>query len=266
MSELNNMEDQLPLNSYADVWRYIQTLEYKNKDGIIFLEQQLYNLLQQLPEDANLLALLLHEQVMNNRGQRARSIAYKIWESGGILAPEIERMYIDDLINLGLEDMAGAALAPYVADIESSIEKYSGILIKYALFSGNMSLLERVLNYLSDKGYNQGLKYWIQMNNEEKVIGHIQPIMKRLEENVIEAMLGFRYKVFMDRGFPDIEFLFYVDETITNYRELRDAMHLQIASYCAAHKIKNMYDLNVAILPVEKRIPQNQWMSELLNS
>ena len=263
MKEQDTIENNLPLNSYADAWRYIQTLEYTNKSGILFLEQQLYNLLQQLPEDANLLALLLHEQIMNNRGQRARSIAYKIWESGGILAPEIERMYVDDLINLGLEDMAGAALAPYIADLENSIEKYSGILVKYAMFTGNTSLLERVLSYLPDTEYNQGLHNWIEMNNEEKVMGHIQPIMKRLEENVLEAMMGFRYKVFMTRGFPDIEFLFYVDETITNYTELRETMHLQISAYCAAHKIQDMKNLNVVILPVERRLPQSQWMQEL---
>ena len=37
---------------------------------------------------------------MNNKGQRARSIAYKIWENGGINNPNIELMYINDYVSI----------------------------------------------------------------------------------------------------------------------------------------------------------------------
>lgn len=247
-------EEKLPLTSYLEVYNFIKTLKYNDKDGIIFLEQQLYNLLQKLPDDINLLALLMREQIMNNRGQRARSIAYKIWESGGTLDPEIEQIYIDDLINLGLEDMAGGALTPYISDIENNVEKYHDLFLKYAVFSGNMSLLERVLNFLPDSGDYQILRYWLMLNNEEKVMGHIQPIMKRLNDNVLDGMLGFEYNLFMDRGFPDVEFVYYVDETITNYNELRDKMNLQISSYCAAHKIIDLLNLSCIVLPIEQKL------------
>ena len=37
---------RMPLANYNNVWEFIQTLEYNDSDNIIFLEQQLYNLLQ----------------------------------------------------------------------------------------------------------------------------------------------------------------------------------------------------------------------------
>lgn len=253
---------RMPLVTYKNAFEYIQTLEYSDKEGILFLEQQLYNLLQKLPEDINILTLLMHEQIMNNRGQRARAIAYKIWESGGVLEPQIERMYIDDLINLGLTDMAGAALAPYISDMENNVQEQSDILLKYAIFIGNMSLLRRILAYLpEEKNYNI-LRSLLDMNSELQATSHIQPIMAKISENVLESMLGFTYKLFMDREFPEIEFLFYVDDTINNYEEVRKKMHTQISAYCAAHKITDLINMSAVILPIQRRRRQELWLSQ----
>ena len=261
-ADIKNSElARLPLVSYKNAWEYIQTLEYSNTEGIFYLEQQLYNLLQKMPNDINVLTLLMHEQMMNDRGQRSRSIAYKIWESGGSLEPEIEKIYIDDLIGLGLTDMAGAALAPYISDIENSIQIQKDILLKYAIFTGNMSLLRRILSYLPNNGDYEILQYWQDVNDELQATSHIQAIMTKISENVIESMLGFTYKLFMDRSFPEIEFLFYVDNTVKNYDEIRKKMHLQISSYCAAHKINDLINMSVVILPIQRRRRQELWLS-----
>jgi hypothetical protein len=58
----------------------------------------------------------------------------------------------------------------------------------------------------------------------------------------------------MDRGIPDVEFVYYVDETITNYNELRDKMNLQISSYCASHKIIDLLNLSNIVLPIEQKL------------
>ena len=253
---------QLPLIGYKNVFEYIQTLEYKNEEGIQFLEQQLYNLLQKQPEDINLLSLLLHEQIMHNRGTRARSIAYKIWESGGSLDADLEQMYIDDLMNLCLPDMAGAALAPYIADLENSLVNYGNLIVKYAVLSGNMALLERLLVYLPETKENNILRNWLSLSQELHADNHIPQIMTNILNNVREALMGFSYNLFMDRNFPDIEFVFYVDESITDYTEMREKIHLQISSYCAAHKFQELENLSVVLYPLTRHPRQEVWLKK----
>ena len=253
---------RMPLANYNNVWEFIQTLEYNDSDNIIFLEQQLYNLLQKQPEDIYLLVLLMHEQIMNNRGQRARSIAYKIWDLGGKLELKLERMYIDDLMNLGLMDMAGAALTPYLSELENKIQAYSDLFLKYAVFTGNMGLLDRFLSYLPENNETKILKDWINLASEAKATTHLGSILTRITDNVRESLSGCRYKLFDDREFPEIEFVFYVDETIKNYQEMRRKMHLQISSYCAAHKLEDLVNLSATIVPVQRRPRQELWLEK----
>lgn len=243
----------MPLVSYDKAYQYILSLKYNDSERILFLEQQLYNLLQQTPNDVNLLVLLLHEQIMNNKGQRARSIAHKIWENGGELAPEAEKMYIDDLINLCLLDMAGAALMPIISDLEHNVDIWSDILLKYALVSGNMSLLGKILNYLPENNPTDILVDWIALCDYMQATNHMPKIMTRICDKLQDTMLGFSYNLFFDRGFPDIEFVFYVGNEVHNFEDLRDTLHLQISSYCAAHKIDDLVNLSCAIRPISQR-------------
>lgn len=255
--------DQIPFSGYKNAFEYMQTLAYTDNDNITFLEQQLYTLLQSEPENANLLSLLMHEQIMHNRGARARSIAQKIWEIGGALDADIEQMYIDDLMNLGLEDMVATALSPYIADFEKSVTTHSFLLLKYAIFSGNMSLLERVVSYLSENEESNILKEWIQLSEELNANNHIPQIMKQLINNVRNEMLGFSYNLFKDRDIPDIEFVFYVEDSVKNYDDLREKMHFQISAYCAAHKIQDLVNLSVVIYPLSRHPKQELWLPKI---
>lgn len=248
VSELSTM----PLVSADKVYQYLLSLDYTNVEGIMFLEQQLYGLLQQSPENPDLLALLLHEQIMNNRGQRSRSIAYKIWDAGGNMKPEIERMYIDDLMNLCLLDMAGAALTPAISELEESVKVWPDLLFKYAVISGNMTLLERLLSYMPDRREYNILRDWVGLNEYLHVSSHIPNIMTRLTEKMQDTMLGFSYNLFSDREVPDIEFVFYVDNEVKNYDETREMLNLQISSYCALRKIDDLLNLSTVVYPISR--------------
>lgn len=242
----------MPLVSLEKAYQYMQSLEYSDAEGIMFLEQQLYNLLTTNPEDSNFLALLLHEQIMNNRGQRARSIAYKIWENGGINNPNIELMYINDLINLCMLDMAGAALAPSIADLENADENTSKLLLKYAIISGNMTLLARLVQYLPDNKNTKILEDWLSMSDYLQANNHIPNIMKRITDKVKDSVLSFSYKLYSDREFPEVEFIFYVGSEINNHNDLQQRLNMDISSYCASHKIQDLINLSNLILPINR--------------
>ena len=64
--EEQKMQKNVPLIDAEKALNFMQTLEYTDEEGILYLEQQLYNLLQKTPNDVNLLVLLLHEQIMQN--------------------------------------------------------------------------------------------------------------------------------------------------------------------------------------------------------
>ena len=150
--------------------------------------------------------------------------------------------------------------SPYAGDIENSIRIYGNMLVKYAVFVGNMSFLERILAYMPDDRKHNVLRDWIELNEEVHAMNHIAPIMRRIEENISDALLGFSFNVYTDREIPDIEFVFYVDESITNYEELKETMYIQISTYCAAHKIAELWNLNVAVYPLEKHPRQDLWL------
>ena len=241
----------LPLVSVDKAYQYMLSLAYDNQEGIMFLESQLYNLLKEMPENADLLALLLHEQIMNNRSQRARSIAYKIWENGGEMQPDIEKMYIDDLMNLCLLDMAGAALAPAISDIENNVAYWGELLFKYAIISGNMQLLERLLAYQPDKRNFNILRDWVNLCADMKATAHMPHIMNRLCEKLQDMMLGFSFKLFFDRGFPEIMFVFYVNNEVDNLEDLRNMLNMQISTYCAQRKLEDLINLSSVLYPIK---------------
>jgi len=252
---MDNIDAQLkrmPLVSYENAYQYLISLDYTDADGILYLEQQLYVLLQQNPNDVNLLALLLHEQIMNNKGQRARSIAYKIWDNGGNMSPEIEKLYIDDLINLYLLDMAGAALMPVISDMENNINKWFDTLLNYSLISGNIPLLKRTLNYLPDRRNFNILRDWCMLSEYLKVTEHIPEIMKRLCKEVQDTILSFSYNLFADREFPEIEFIFYVSDEVKDKDSMRETLNLQISSYCSARKIDDLINLSSVVYPIKR--------------
>ena len=243
---------KMPLVSYEKAYQYLISLDYTDAENILYLEQQLYILLQQNPEDTNLLVLLLHEQIMNNKGQRARSIAYKIWENGGNIAPELEKLYIDDLINLYLLDMAGVALMPMISDMENNINKWFDTLLNYSLISGNMPLLERTLNYLPDKRSFNILRDWCMLSEYMKVTEYMPDIMKRICKVVQDTMLSFSYNLFADREFPEIEFIFYVSDEVKDRENMRETLNLQISSYCSARKIDDLINLSSVVYPISR--------------
>ncbi|MBR1605224.1 MAG: hypothetical protein IJ660_03865 [Alphaproteobacteria bacterium] len=253
MTDTNNdVLKRMPLVDYDKTLQFMQNLEYSDIDNINYVEQQLYTQLQSNQADTDLLVLMMHQQIMKGRGQRARSIAYRIWETGGQLRLSSEQIFIKDLMNLGLSDMAGAALASYIADLENNMANYGNLLLKYAIYSGNMTLLERVLIYFPENKDKIVLQDWIQLNEDYGVTKHIPAILNRIIEKVQDSMLGFSYNLFHDRDFPDIEFIFYVDDSIKNYKETGNLLNMQISTYCAAHKIEDLINLSSVVYPISR--------------
>jgi len=256
--------DEMPLVSYDKALEYIKTLEYGNEQNIVFLERQLYELLQTLNDDTNLLVLLMHEQIMHNRGARARSIANKIWEIGGAVTPTSEVIYIDNLMNLGLSEMAGAALAPYIADIGTSVQTQSFLLVKYALYSGNMVLLDRLLDYLPATEEYNILRDLIILFDELNVSTHLPAIMEKLFAKLQNSMLGFSFNLFSDREIPDVEFVFYVDDSVSDCEELRQSLDIVISSYCAAHQLEDLINLNTVVYPISRHLRFDKYFAGVL--
>lgn len=255
MSDNENIEKKqayLPFAGFNNARNFLYDLDFNNAEGILHLEQQLYELLKNNPENSEGLCLLLQEQLMNNRGQRARAIAYKIWELGGELAPQYEYMYINNLIDLGLLEMAGSALATPITDLQNNVGQYAGLLIKYAFATGNMLLLSRVLAYMPETAVYENMRDLVTMFEYLKVENQLPGLMSMLFSKVEDTCLGFDYILYTDRGFPDLEVVFYVDDTVKDLSNFVDAVNLQIGSYCAARKIEDIKNICAAIKPIAR--------------
>lgn len=134
----------LPATDFPTIYRLLVKLDYRQQDEIQDLERQLYLLLKENPENINGLIILMQEQIMRGEHQKAKSLAYKIWDLGGEMSPALEALFISNLINLGLTDMAGILLKPKFDALNTYIKIFYPQLLKYAIATGNLNYIERI--------------------------------------------------------------------------------------------------------------------------
>ena len=120
------------------------------------------------------------------------------------------------------------------------------------MYAKTDNALQYILDLYNTREYNI-LRDWIVLNRDFGVSNHIPGIMERLIDKVQENMLGFSFNLYNDREFPDVEFVFYVDDGITNYDETKQLLNTQIATYCASHKIEDLINLSVVLYPISRQ-------------
>lgn len=98
---------------FAGILRLLSTLSYQDREQISAYERQVYDMLRSSPQNLDGLVAFLRIQLMQGNHQKAKAVANRIWEIGGTLDHEAEKSYVNDLLNLGLVEMASILLRPY---------------------------------------------------------------------------------------------------------------------------------------------------------
>jgi len=239
-SLLNNVIRQHIQNLYQQV----KNLNPTDTTEILRTTAIIEKLISQYPENVELLILQTHTEILNSREQRARALAHRVWEIGGNVSALFEKMYLDDLMNLGLLDMALVLIKPRFANPTDNIEIFPLEMIKFALMTGSVNLLKRVCTYRQDETFFANLLQFADVYETNNYEEHFKNIQKIVIENFGEQICAYDYNIYTDRGFTDVEIILYFSNYNTNLDKYKTLLENRIDSYCLTSHAKRIYNLS----------------------
>lgn len=241
-----------PAQNFSVIYNLLLQTPYDDQARILDLEQQLYGLLKQNPENIEGLILLMQQQIMRRQHQKAKALAYKIWDLGGEIPPYLETLYLENLLNLGLIDMAAIVLKPLFDDLPAYKDAYYTQLFKYVLLSGNLFYLEKFTLELNHPQTRKALEDLIAMYRYLKVEDQFRQLQQSLQEMYKDVILSCEYNLYTDRGFTDIEFILFIDTKIMDPDKLAERLNMQITAFCIAKNIPRLNNLNYVIRDISE--------------
>ena len=236
------------------LWNRLIRLEFSDKASLLAFEQDLYRAFKLFPNNGAYSILMLQIQLMLGNLERARSLAYRIWEIGGVMKPKTEKSYINDLLNLGLIEMASILLKPYFEKMSTYIEDYGHLFLKYAIASGQLLVIEKTASQLLSAGAKKALTDFSAVYRYLNYTETFKGIQRRILELVKDTLCSYEFNIYTDRGFTDLEILLYVGNETLDYDKLQEMLEIQVSAVCAAKGSKKLNNLSYSVLPISSYI------------
>lgn len=225
-------------------------IDYGDSDAIIVVEQKIYNALQQNPAQIEgLITLMLAQTMLGNR-DKAKALANKIWEIGGELPRFFELIFVANLLNLGLLDMASVLLKPRFERLLENAGYFYPVMIKFALMTGNISLLQR-LEAFPDSEDDRLLFELIDVYEEGKFTDQFKNIQKLVLENAGNFLCAYEYSLYDDRGFPEIEIELYVNLDSSSCDRLEKILLTKIDAFWRSTGNEPLNNYTVSVLNIK---------------
>ncbi len=242
----------LPVTNFPTIYKLLARLDFSQQDEILNLEKQLYILIKEQPNDINGLILLMQEQIMRGAQQKAKALAYKIWDMGGDMSPAMEALFIGNLINLSLTDMAGILLKPKFDALKSFITIFFPQLIKYAIATGNIEYLEKIAILDANFDRKQALQDFVNVFKYLNATENFRTLQKTLLAMIKDVVLGYDFNLYTDRGFTDLEIVIYVGDEAGDKAVLQNKLEMQITAYCAAKSLPRFNNLSYVVRGIKE--------------
>ena len=219
---------------------------YHRTDLLLDVEREIYASLEQVPDDVSGLIVLLKNQQMQGKNEKARALAHKIWNIGGQISPYLEYVFVQTLLSLGMLDMALTLLQPRFGDLHGNIEMFAPAFIRFALLTGNIPLLEKVAAACPD-GRGVQFSEFIEAYRELDYIEHFKNIQRLVAETLKDHRLGFEYKLYYDRGFTDLSAVYYTDVPPAQCASAASDLNRKIDACHTSSGIQRIYNYEVLI-------------------
>ena len=233
------------------LYNKVLKLSYKNTSAILQAVGEVERLSSQNRDNTELLILLTHLQIMNSQEQRARALANRVWELGGNINLLFEKMYLRDLLNLGMIDMAGILLRPRLENLSDNIAIFPLEMIVFALMIGNAQLLK---NVVSENRTNPLCKALLHFADTYIRVGyeyHFANVQKIVLNNVSDMICGYDFDYYTDRGFTDVEIKLYFSNYDMNVKKYQMLIESKIQSYFSACAGKRIFNLSFVCLNIK---------------
>lgn len=133
------------------LWNRLIRLEFSDKASLLAFEQDLYRAFKLFPNNGAYSILMLQIQLMLGNLERARSLAYRIWEQGGDIPSQIKLLFLQNLLSLNLPEMAQELAYSFLQDIDNlPIELYLPLL-NFGFAFQDKDVLEILAARIEDK-------------------------------------------------------------------------------------------------------------------
>lgn len=236
---INNPEQQIDA-----MFQKVKGLSYNNINEIMRTTAEVERLFSRYRNNTELLILQTRLQILNSQEQKARAIANQVWQIGGNIRIEYEKMYLSDLINLGMIDMATILIKPRFQNIAENIKIFPLEMIRYALITGNTSLLKKISSAAANKPLFQALTQFANTYQHAHYDSHFANIQKIVLENIGNVICGYDFNFYTDRGFTDIDIILYFSNYDFNLNQYKMLINNKIDGYCLTAGIKRIHNLN----------------------
>lgn len=235
-------------SSWRDIFDKLFAIPYHKVDDIKQVEHEILLMLQQDQGALDGLITLMFVQTMNGNRAKAKALAHKIWDIGGAIKPFFELMYIENLLNIGLNEMAGILLKPRFEQLRENIDYFYPVMLKFALQTGDTSLLQRLGNF-PDKPDDDAEELFalVDVYAELDCSSQFKNIQKIILENCLENLCAYEYELYNDRDFPEIEIFIYANLQEPNCEKLQNAIETKIAAYWQTCNRKQLYNILVTV-------------------
>jgi len=227
-----------------NLYSKIKALKCNNTNAIMQVLAEAERLNLQDPNNAEILVMQAHLQIMNSQEQKARAIARHAWEIGGDLRIVFEKMFAGDLVNLGMTEMAGILLRPHFENLQQGIKIFPLEMVRFALMVGNIDLLSRVVGTFPTNPLFAALTQFVRTYQRLRYTTHFANIQKLIADNFGQQICGYDFNCYTDRGFTDVEIVLYFSNYDFDLKRHSETINNYINKYCSSAGVKRINNLS----------------------
>lgn len=239
-----------------EIFDALVILEYKNIQKITELQTKIYTLLQKNPQDATLLALLMQTEIMLGKKEKTQDIAYKIWELGQDMPEPVHIIFINNLMNIGLMEMASQIFKNiFNSKIDEVIDSYYSVMIKFATLSGSVFLLQKIMANLKEEINSQNLQALIEMINLSKYEEHFKNLQKIVYREAKTKACSFEVMFYDNNEQTSWDIMIFMKGDIYERNDIFQKIEKEINIYLEQNQPNHWIVPNVSVIEIEEHWP-----------
>ncbi len=231
------------------IFEELLQLKPANAQRIVELQTHIYKKLNDNKDDVESLILLMQTHIMLAKKEDAISLANKIWQEIDEVDTAIYILYINNLINIGLFEMASSALKPFFEDMEKSLEIAENLMIKFATLIGSLHLMLKIASKTDNN------KNFVEVANTLKQAQY-QNEIKNISKQILQASnsKALSYEVFF---YDDEDTIFwgvdiYVNEDEHGKAELKNKIESGIDQYIKESNHQYLFEPKIKVLNIKE--------------
>ena len=222
------MSDIETKTNAENIIKNLATYSYSQIFDIAPAERDLLGMHIQYPNLVEPLIGLLFCSVMLGKKQQAKEYALKIWNLGASLNDSLEMLYSDMLINIGEFEKAATLISARMDDMENNLNLFYMTVIKYALYTGELYILNNLANYPEVYITDTNLFYFAQRHFEGMPNTLYKGVLQIIYDTLGDLLCTTEYMKYADGG---IQFCLYTSADVIENNKLHKILTDKINAY-----------------------------------